>query len=183
MTGPQQTRPALAFIGMGSNLGDRMAHLQAALRALGEHGTVLAVSSVYATVPVGPVEQPEFLNAVAQMGTLLAPEALLRALLGIERAQGRDRRNSIPQGPRTLDLDLLLYGDEIVASPGLILPHPSLHKRRFVLAPLAEIAPALRHPVLDRPMRELLDALPDAGQDRISAVRRIGPLANPVLRQ
>lgn len=176
---------SIACIGLGSNLGDRMAYLQAAVRALGRLGKILAVSSVYETAPVGLEEQPAFLNAAVQLSTMLAPEALLLELLAIERSQGRDRsqaidasllRETLRGGPRTLDLDLLLYEDRILATPQLILPHPALHQRRFVLAPLAEIAPTLRHPVLDRALQQLLEALPDVGANRIAAVRRVGYL-------
>ncbi len=162
-----------------------MAYLQAAVRALSRLGEILAVSSVYETAPVGLEEQPAFLNAAVQLSTRLAPEALLLELLAIERSQGRDRsqavgaslsRETLRGGPRTLDLDLLLYEDRILATPQLVLPHPALHQRRFVLAPLAEIAPALRHPVFDRALQQLLEALPDTGANRIAAVRRIGYL-------
>ena len=179
MTHPRKTNAA--FIGLGANLGDRLANLQAALRALASHGDVVAISSVYETAPVGLEDQPAFFNAALQLATPLTPQVLLRELLAIERSCGRDRSQAPSQGPRTLDLDLLLYEDQILATPDLTLPHPALHLRRFVLAPLAEIAPNMRYPGLYHPasnltMRELLDALPDVGANRRSAVHRIGPL-------
>ena len=139
----------VATIGLGANLGDRLANLRAAVRALSCHGTILATSHVYETAPVGYEDQPAFLNAAVQLSTELTPENLLEDLLAIERSLGRNRQMELSQGPRTLDLDLLLYEDRILVTPQLTLPHPSLHQRRFVLAPLAEIAPDLRHPVLD----------------------------------
>lgn len=171
-----QLASGIASIGLGANVGDRLANLQAAVRALAAHGTVLAISSVYETAPVGFQDQPAFLNAAVQLATPLAPEALLRELLAIERSLGRNRAQAPLQGPRTLDLDLLLYGDQILATPDLTLPHPSMHLRRFVLVPMVEIAPTLRHPVLDRTMQQLLDALPDTGSNCKAAVRRFGPL-------
>jgi 2-amino-4-hydroxy-6-hydroxymethyldihydropteridine diphosphokinase len=124
---------------------------------------VMARSSLYRTAPVGYREQPDFTNAVVGLRIELQPEKLLEKLLAIERSFGRDRRMSVPKGPRTLDLDLLLVFAEGEAvqydSPALTLPHPEIANRRFVLQPLAEIAPELRHPVLRKSMRELLDEL------------------------
>jgi 2-amino-4-hydroxy-6-hydroxymethyldihydropteridine diphosphokinase len=150
---------ARAYVGVGSNLGDREALVGSALRALGEEAgiEVEAVSSVRETDPVGPVEQPKFLNAVAQVSTTLPPRALLDSLLAVERRLGRTRDG--PRfGPRTIDLDLLLYGDEIVSEPGLEVPHPRLRERRFVLEPLLELSPDLAVPG-NGTVRELLAAL------------------------
>ena len=163
-----------AYIGLGSNLPSLARSpaetIEAAFRALGKIGEVVARSSLYETAPVGLVDQPSFANAVAALRTAAAPEVLLEQLLEIERSFGRDRSLSTPKGPRTLDLDLLLMDDLIVNTSSLTLPHPALTERRFVLAPLAEIAPELLHPVLRRTMRELLDALPDTGANSINAV-------------
>lgn len=161
---------AEAWIGLGSNLGDRRGHLRAALRGLAELGRVRAVSALYETEPVGLRAQPEFLNAVALLETELAARALLEGLLDIEARCGRVRTEE-KNGPRTLDLDLLLYGEAVIDETGLEVPHPRLHERRFVLEPLASLAPALRHPRLGRTASELLAELRDA-----SAVRRVeGP--------
>jgi len=134
----------IAFIGLGSNLGERGETLRRALELLGERAgvRVVAVSPLHETDPVGYLDQPRFLNGAAQLETELAPLALLDALLDVEKALGRVREG--PRfGPRTLDLDLLLYGDTVVDEPGLTVPHPRLHERRFVLEPLAELDPAL----------------------------------------
>jgi 2-amino-4-hydroxy-6-hydroxymethyldihydropteridine diphosphokinase len=134
---------------------------------------VEACSSLYETEPVGFHDQPAFLNAVLALETELDPLSLLHSLLAIERELGRDRSQGVRNGPRTLDLDLLLVGDAVVATEELTLPHPALIQRRFVLAPLAEIAPQLRHPQSNQTMAELLALLPDEGENRISAVRRL----------
>ncbi|HXH87532.1 MAG TPA: 2-amino-4-hydroxy-6-hydroxymethyldihydropteridine diphosphokinase [Gaiellaceae bacterium] len=134
----------IAFIGLGSNLGEREETLRRALELLGERAgvRVVAVSPLHETDPVGYLDQPRFLNGAAQLETELTPLALLDALLDVEKALGRVREG--PRfGPRTLDLDLLLYGDTVVDEPGLTVPHPRLHERRFVLEPLAELDPAL----------------------------------------
>ena len=151
------------FLGLGSNVGDREANLRAALRGLEARGfRVTALSSLYLTEPVDAPPQEWFLNAVAGGETALSPEALLRACLDTERALGRVR--DVPRGPRTIDLDLLLYGDEVRDTPGLTLPHPRMHERRFVLVPLVEIAPGARHPVLGLTAAEMLRRCPDRSQ-------------------
>jgi 2-amino-4-hydroxy-6-hydroxymethyldihydropteridine diphosphokinase len=139
---------ARAFVGLGSNLGDREGTIRAALgrlRALPET-TVVRVSNLRNTEPVGYVDQPRFLNGAVELETELAPRDLLEALLGLERGLGRDRSASPAQGPRTLDLDLLLYGDQQIDEFELHVPHPRLHERRFVLEPLAELDPDLEVP-------------------------------------
>ncbi len=164
-----------AYIGLGSNLrspaGPPTDTIEAAHSALERLGEVTARSSLYETAPVGMTEQPAFINAVAALRTEDSPETLLERLLAIERDFGRDRRNSTPKGPRTLDLDLLLVDGLIVNTPALTLPHPALAERRFVLEPLAEIAPELQHPVLRSTMRNLLAALPNVGANSEASVR------------
>jgi 2-amino-4-hydroxy-6-hydroxymethyldihydropteridine diphosphokinase len=162
-----------AYIALGSNLGDREETLASATEFLGRLGRVEARSSLYETEPVGFHDQPPFLNAVLALETKLDPVALLHALLAIERELGRDRSHGVLSGPRTVDLDLLLMGETVMVGEELTLPHPALVRRRFVLAPLAEIAPELRHPQRHQTMAALLALLPDEGENRISAVRRL----------
>lgn len=165
----------IAWIGLGSNLpspaGPPAETIEAALLALETIGEVTARSSLYETAPVGMTNQPAFVNAIAVLKSTDSPEALLEKLLAIERDFGRDRRNSPPKGPRTLDLDLLLVDDLIVNTASLSLPHPALAERRFVLVPLAEIAPELWHPVLHKTMRDLLADLPNDDAVRILRAR------------
>lgn len=150
---------ATAYIGLGANLGNRMAMLQVAIQRLQTLGRIERVSSLYETEPVGYLEQPPFLNAVVALDTALAPAELLDALLGIERDLGRMR--TFPNAPRTLDLDLLMVDNVNLDTPEVTLPHPRLHERAFVLVPLAEIAPELVHSGAGKTMSELLQTLPD----------------------
>jgi len=136
----------LAYVGLGANLGEPRQQLEEALVAMGglPRTRIAARSSFYRSAPVGYGAQPDFVNAVAALDTALTPGELLEGLQGIERRHGRER--SFPNAPRTLDLDLLLYGEETIARPGLTVPHPRMHERAFVLKPLAEIAPEAEIP-------------------------------------
>ncbi len=143
------------YLSLGSNLGDREAHLRAAIAELGPAGVrVLRQSSIYETEPQDVPEQPWFLNLVVEAETELAPEELLASLVAIETRLGR--RRTQPRGPREIDLDILLYDDAVLKTPSLEIPHPRLAARRFVLEPLAELVPDLRLPVTDRMVREML---------------------------
>jgi 2-amino-4-hydroxy-6-hydroxymethyldihydropteridine diphosphokinase len=150
----------MAAIALGSNLdskyGDRAANLREAVHRIEALGEVQAVSSFYDTEPVGYLDQPRFLNGALVLETEFAPDELLRELLRVEQAMGRERARAVTKGPRVIDLDLLLYEDCVMESEELTLPHPEIQRRRFVLEPLAEVAPDWVHPVLGVKVRELL---------------------------
>jgi len=173
---PGESSEVIAYLLLGSNLGDRAAHIEQAIRALPAAGVrVLRRSSLYETEPVdvSPASlaatertaQPWFLNAVVEAETSLTPHSLLDALLAVERSLGRVR--SLPGAARTIDLDILFYSDLVLCQPGLEIPHPRLAARRFVLTPLAEIAPGLLHPALGRRVAETLAGKPDPSQVQV----------------
>jgi 2-amino-4-hydroxy-6-hydroxymethyldihydropteridine diphosphokinase len=149
------------FIGFGTNLGDREANLAAARKSLAPQIKIVAASSVYETAPWGYLDQPNFLNQVIECITDLLPLDLLRNLKDIETSIGR--RPTFRYGPRLIDIDILLYDDLLYDSPGLQIPHPSLHERAFVLVPLCDLAPDLIHPLLQETMSALLDAIDTSG--------------------
>lgn len=171
------------FVSLGSNLGDRLANLRLAIVSMRRFAQITAVSDAYETQPVGFTAQPWFLNAVAGLRVTAAgcpedaPERLLAHLLAIECAMGRQRASPdfIPKGPRLIDLDIVLYGSRVIHLPALTIPHPAMHLRRFVLQPLAQIAPAVLHPLLHRSALQLLQDLPEPGP----LVKRLQAFASP----
>jgi 2-amino-4-hydroxy-6-hydroxymethyldihydropteridine diphosphokinase len=167
----EQPDRVIAYIGLGSNVGDRALALRSAASELGQTAGVNVTnrSSIYETEPVGGPPQPAFLNAVLEIDTALEADALLELCLNIERKLGRNRNGALADGPRSIDLDVLLYGDHVIARPGLVVPHPEMHRRAFVLAPLVEVLPGARHPALGRAAVELLAEIAPA-----QPVRRTG---------
>jgi 2-amino-4-hydroxy-6-hydroxymethyldihydropteridine diphosphokinase len=153
--------PTRAYIALGSNVGDRHATIVSAARALQDTDgiDITAMSSIIETPPVGETRQGCYLNAVIELDTTLPPRPLLSRCLQIEADHGRDRTRERRWGPRPLDLDVLLWGDTVIDEPGLSIPHPRMYERLFVLGPLAEIAPALIHPVLGRSIQSLRESL------------------------
>ncbi len=162
----RNSESARVYLSLGSNVGDRAAQLRNAIARLGAAGRVVAESSLYETEPVEFTEQPWFLNCAVALETDTTPQQLMAAILGIEEEMGRKRVQK--KGPRTIDIDILIFGNMIVKSKRLTIPHPAMQHRRFVLEPLAEIAPEAVHPVFNKTIRELRDALPE-GQ----SVRRV----------
>lgn len=150
-----------AYLSLGSNLGDRVANLAAAAEYIDSLGRIVAISRLYETEPVEFTKQPWFLNCVVALSTDLPPHDLLRATSAIEREMGRVRIQ--PKGPRTIDIDILQYGNDVIETPELKIPHPALHERRFVLVPMVEIAPEVEHAVLKKSMRKLHALLPQEG--------------------
>ena len=145
-----------AYLSLGSNLGKRQENLDQALKLLSERMRIGKVSSIYDTEAVGPIAQPNFLNLACEVFTRLTPEGLLALAKGIEQKMGRYSRSG---EPRIIDIDIILYGDQVLDSPELKIPHPLMHERSFVLIPLAEIAPDVVHPVLKKSMKELNKAI------------------------
>jgi 2-amino-4-hydroxy-6-hydroxymethyldihydropteridine diphosphokinase len=150
--------PSVVYLSLGSNVGDRDAQLREAQARLSAEGRIVAASSFYETEPVEFTDQPWFLNCAVALETSRTPQELIRTILEIEKEMGRQRLQN--KGPRTIDIDILLFGDTVLDSPQLTIPHPVMQHRRFVLEPLAEIAPEVLHPVLKKTIRELRDALP-----------------------
>jgi len=156
------------YLSLGSNVGDRAKNLRDAIAALGNSGVSVArVSSLYETEPVDYLDQPWFLNCAIEAETELAALDLLHAMRGIEAQMGSKRL--VAKGPRLIDIDILLYGSEVIDTPELQVPHPRMHLRRFVLEPLAEVAPSVRHPVSHLSISELLTRTPDKSAVRVAA--------------
>ena len=160
-----------AYIGIGSNVGNREENIAKAISLLSEHCKIIKFSSLYETEPIGYKEQNWFLNAVVEIETLHQPANFLLVLQNIERNLGRIRK--VKNEPRVIDLDLLLYGDQVIRQEDLIVPHPELHTRLFVLIPLAEIAPQLMHPTLKKSISELANSCKTVAKDTVIFLRRL----------
>ena len=164
-----QIEPKTVYIGLGSNLGDRVANLRAAINAIQQLGEAPELSGVYETEPFGVDEdQPKYLNMVMTIRTDLSAAGLLSEFLDIERVHGRTRNR--PNESRTLDIDILMYGDRVLDTPELVLPHPRMHERAFVMLPLSEIAPQAVHPTLKITVSEIAAELSDQGVVRVGEI-------------
>ncbi len=161
----EQKKEVRVFIGLGANLGDREKSVRAAVDCMKRipETRVVRLSSLYETDPVGDVPQGKYLNAACELASRTLPGPFLKVLQAIEMSLGRNRAREVRWGPRTLDLDILLWGDLVHAEEGLEIPHPRLHERSFVLAPMAQIAPDLVHPRLGRSMRDLAESVGSGG--------------------
>jgi 2-amino-4-hydroxy-6-hydroxymethyldihydropteridine diphosphokinase len=165
---------SVAYVSLGANVGEPASQLWEATRKLASHGRVAlrGRSSLWRTSPVGPVaDQPDFVNAVVKLVTSLSPRALLTLCRAIEDSMARDRSKEVPLGPRPIDLDILTFGDEILEEEDLVVPHPRLAERAFVLEPLREVDPDFVHPATGKAVEEMLAALPSEQK-----AERIGPL-------
>ena len=162
-TSRQKSTPTTSYLSLGSNMGDRRHNLESALDVLAREISIKAVSSIYDTKPVGNTLQPRFLNLVFEATTSLAPPDLLTFIKNIEKTMGRDL--GPVNSPRPVDIDILFYGNQVIELPGLIIPHPRLAERAFVLVPMAEIAPGFVHPVTGKTIRQMLQALKVTPED------------------
>jgi 2-amino-4-hydroxy-6-hydroxymethyldihydropteridine diphosphokinase len=173
----RKIKPEIVFLSLGSNVGDREKNLRAAIAALPELGVkIKQVSSIYETEPVDLLEQPWFLNCVVEGETVVPPVELLKKLRELEKRMGS--KKLVARGPRLIDLDILVYGQQTIDSPELQVPHPRMHLRRFVLAPLGEIAPGLKHPSWSGTAAQLLAALDDKG-----TVKKLGAICESLAKR
>lgn len=178
-----RTEGTVVYIGLGSNLGDRIAHLRNAVNAIKHLGDLIAVSSLYESEPfgVGDEQQPMYLNMVLSIRTDLSPQRLLSELLKIELLNGRVRHRRYES--RTLDLDILMYGNKVIKNPELVIPHPRMHERAFVMLPLSEIAPDSKHPTLGLTMARISEGLANQGVRSVGTIDDVATTAiSPVLK-